>query len=127
MPLTGGVSASVTESAFSARLRLLAQLRDACRRRAAEPSLELFHYIVQLYRGYSDKSEEGLNVALQRDKLCRMAASLGRTDPDFVWQSIDELLHEFPWQQDGYVEFTEIEQWQSRYKKVAGFAREDLK
>lgn len=110
-----GVHAFVSESVVLARLRLISQLREACRRRADEPWLELFHYIVQLYRGYSDKADEGVKVTPQLDELRFMADSLGRSDPEAIWQSVDDLLREFPWQQDRYAELTDLEDWHHRF------------
>lgn len=105
----------MSESAFAARLALISRLREACRRRADEPWLELFHYIVQLYRAYLDKNAEERNCSLQLAKLRSMAASLGRTDPDVTWSSVDELIEGFPWQADGYVQFSNLGGWNQRF------------
>ena len=44
-----------------------------------------------------------------------MARSLGSSDPHFVWQGVDELIQEFPWQSCGYAEFTELGSWKERF------------
>lgn len=110
----------------TARLHLVGQLRETCRQRADMPWLELFHYIIQLFRAYKQKEHQGYCVGKPLCTLRGLYRDLGRSDPASVWTEIDLLLEAFPWQEDGFAEFTTLPDWRQRYPSKKHSVRQRL-